>query len=85
MLLISIFNVISKIEEDEVYEINIDITGAFNDVGLMNTLILKTNLSDPENYFDPLDISKQFFDTKFIDKNNDTYNFTCNLWKSVKY
>lgn len=85
LLLISIFNVISKIEEDEVYEINIDITGAFNDVGLMNTLILKTNLSDPENYFDPLDISKQFFDTKFIDKNNDTYNFTCNLWKSVKY
>ena len=81
IILISILSVSTKLEE-ETYDLVIDFQNIYGRTGLFSHLTLKTKLNNPENYFNLSDIENIFFDAKFIDTNNDHYNFTCNLWIS---
>lgn len=81
IILISILSVSTKLEE-ETYDLVIDFQNIYGRTGLFSHLTLETKLNNPENYFNLSDIENIFFDAKFIDTNNDHYNFTCNLWIS---
>ena len=83
IILISILSVSTKLEE-ETYDLVIDFQNIYGRPGLFSHLTLETKLNNPENYFNLSDIENIFFDAKFIDTNNDHYNFTCNLWISDK-
>ena len=83
IFLILILNTSSKLYDENNYDLIIDILiDDMGEPGLLSPLVLETNLSKPENYFNLEEFENIIMDTKFINKNGKLYNFTCKPWKS---
>ena len=80
---ILILNTSSKLNNEDNYNIIIDIlVDVMGEPGFLSPLLLETNLSNPENYFDLEEFENISMDTKFINQRGKVYNFTCKPWKS---
>ena len=69
-----------------ILRINIEDNNKLIKVGEKGVLFFVTNYNDSENKFDIKDIENEtIFDSKIVDKNENEYNVSCRLWKSINY